>query len=407
MKTQYYFGLILVAFLTLNWCIASPIISGEYCTVTEQSTWENQNPPVSIACLQSDGEWAFQGNFPEGFDAVRQFSGATMAKISDEKLVLAYTAGINSVRQVVVAEFTNGTGMSATTTLEHPGVENGQSFQSSDVAAINYKGRPALAWACFDRLFFYYQNEAGNWNNLSLVDSEFNGRILTPELFVDANQNLYLHYGPPRPTIWRFEEGTSTLTLVAKLSSPQFPSNFGNETHNYTALTEWADQLVLAFSSGGYRANSTQPVAVNKVAFQEASGEWKISPYTLQDSFWNLETSSFLFIKDGKLHALYAQFNPLKKTLNFRVKKWNGVYWALLSGESPALAQRSRYEFYNDNGRVLFSAIITDSVGVSQKVVLAWSEGSFYQLGKAVKSYPVGVAIPNRPGPIIKWSAGR
>ncbi len=403
--------------------IPPPPIVGSFCTVSTLYSYEGPNTnvaPFAIACLQADGTWQKQIEYT----VLPPFDYSTQSKDGEHfcyQPSLALAANGDFLVSFVcdnvstwMARYVATSGWQAPVRVDSaiPPTGNRLSGVTQFGGFVTeYNGTPMVFWS------------TSNWGPTvsSIVGAAVTHASVVPPPPTGLEQDdcyslapfedpltkiLYVYCGNPAAgsaKVFKLLNGSYQSLGDVPTSNPL-------ESTQYTMLSQFNGQLVLAYSATEHKDWATT-VWVTRVAVLTNSG-WQVISPQLEDTPGHEGTRPFVFTKDGELHAMYFDYSTegLPTLYNriigrYRVKKWNGLSWSLLPGESEAVYFSQRNEFLVDSGKVLFAAIrYNRGLSLWQKVVIGWNSGQFSLVGDIVKScnkYAEECDI-TRPGAIIK-----
>ena len=364
-----------------------------YCTTSTE--FHNPADKIIFVCLQPNGQWLEIGN-PLDITATG-FDYPNLLKTSSGKVLIGYGKYINN-EQFLSLKYFNGVDWVDAAPLVN--------YDSSN-KVISVYSQFGANFTEFNNTFYsfwtggtdaYVSSSSGTqWQHKKLIYTGITDELVRHPEILNTGTNLYAYFGQPFPFVWNITTGTPVAIGGPAVS---------NVYILYTHLAKWNNNLVFAFTSTYPKSGALiEDLSVIKIAMYNGSS-WSWLSTSIQDTPSHFSTRPFLFVINNELYIMYPDYTTLGvQTIldyqRFRVKKWNGTSWQRIGDESESFPYCQRFEFLQDGNSVLFSILHWEN-GQLKQAVIKWTNGTFTQVGDAVKIYTNTSSAPfGRVGNII------
>jgi hypothetical protein len=374
------------------------LTSGSLCTtwVDYEAAPSGSGANVSIRCLNSDGAWVAASHPKNPSTGVHYGDPSLAATAKGEVLALYHRDSLTNGFQIAVSRASANGWFPLSTLVNFDKGSFIPAYTQFGASLTEFQGKPFVFWTGLNSDGFLSRYEGSRWMHSQIKDGP-TGQVLRHPEILNTGSDLYVFYGSPQPSVWRWNgaqlESLGAVTVGAK------------EITLYSSLAIWQGMPVIAYSSDDSSNHWPSNVSKVKVALKK-NGTWSLLG-EVQDVAGHDGVNPFVFTLGEDLYVLYGDYtteglptDANQVRLRFRVKKWNGVSFVQIGGESPAVALSQRFEFSLVDDTIYFGAVVVPSSGPSSQVVLAWQNGIFSQVGGAIAAKPNGFWRA-RPGRVI------
>lgn len=375
--------------------VDAPAISGQYCTMVSYFLYADEvgdgSKTASLYCTQPDNTWVVQA----GLDGAYTDS---YYKNANGDLVLVYGHGEHKISRIT---YSTHLGWSTPQAL----TENLYAYSQFGPTVVDYQNKSHVFWTTYEvpTLSIYNESNGGFVNTFFPIDPAEQGVFRHPEAWVAPDNNvLYLRYGQPKPTVWKYENGA-----LSSLGGP--PTNPSVDYTLYTALTRWNGKMILAYTRSTANLDNWAANTDETYVWAYDGTSWTQMGGAIQDTPEHDGANSYLFTQNGDLFIMYLDFTTYMPTEynriygHFRVKKWDGTTWVRVGAESELMMMAQRFEFNEFDGKVFFSSLVYNSTTSKfEQIVTTWDGTTFQRLGGPIRSWDHNPPFA-RPGRVIKW----
>ncbi|MBL7666198.1 MAG: hypothetical protein JNM93_13765 [Bacteriovoracaceae bacterium] len=388
-------------------------ITGKYCTSWVNFRASATTPSMSLVCLK-DNAWVEDTNPIDesaecGPSKIKHYGYPELFLNENQEILVGYEEcpGFGEETIMKVRKFDETTGWSNFT--DQNIIYNLPSGKPIEV----YSQFGATYFSAFNRVYSFwsaemgnksylsYTQENGNWTRIALPETAM---LRHPEHYASPDGKHYVYYAQPQPRAFEvLETGIVDLGKIIPAA---------NEYTLYSSFVIHNGQAVIAYSSDINDASWYDQVSKIKVAFHQGGTTWNINTDAIIETPGRDGMTPHLFSHEGELYIMYPDQtttgpSPSYNNIRFRmrVKKYDGTNWIRVGGESETIWLSQRFEYTQDEGRILFTALALDPDDATQLVkrVIAWENGAFAFVGNplSVKGNKAAAEHWSRPGKVI------
>jgi hypothetical protein len=354
---------------------------------------------TKMVCIDDEGTWA---EVAEVCPAGGCGCGEThLSRTTSGDLLAAHdSCGGTEDEAILVKRYTEGAGweLAATRPVNTDAVGDLMPTYSQFGASVVGFGSDLLAFWTSTSTSYSSRLVGDVWEHTPMVEGEL---VRHTETYTDG-ERVFFHHGMPKPMAWEITSGVPVSLGEVPVAETEYTL--------YTSATLWQGNLVLAYTT--QEADTSWPETTDevRVAFHDGDSTWTIDTSPIQDTPGHDGVTPFLFVRDGDLHILYADYTtsglPTSSQsvyFRFRVKRWTGSAWERVGGESAVVLLSQRFEYLHTEEAVYVGAMhVRQAGGGTEQIVLGWSGDEFYQTGESVAVFTSGTLWRARPGAVVQ-----